>query len=298
MAEYLAIPALSQSILQTMLDECPRAAWFDSWLNPKRVIEVSGNAQDVGSVAHSVLLEGHANHVVVIDPKDHPGKTKPYNIPKGFTNDSIKAARDAVIADGKVPLLPEDRDKVAAMVAEALQFIDSLKDSEPAIWRAFQPQCGQSEVTFMWDEDGIPCRIRTDRIATDYRVIADYKTSGMTVEPNRFGRTQVVNNGFYIGAAFYRRGIKALTGKLPVYVWLAQEQEAPYLCSLVGCDPQMLAVGGEKIAYALGQWRKCAQANCWPGYPSRVCYPELPQWVGAQWENRQINEGIDYVSQA
>jgi hypothetical protein len=35
MAEYLAMPALSASLLQTMLEECPAAAWFDSWLNPK-----------------------------------------------------------------------------------------------------------------------------------------------------------------------------------------------------------------------------------------------------------------------
>ena len=34
MAEYLAAPAVSASIVKTIISECPRAAWFESWLNP------------------------------------------------------------------------------------------------------------------------------------------------------------------------------------------------------------------------------------------------------------------------
>lgn len=291
MDEYLSMPAVSQGTLALALDECPRAAWFASHLNPKRVTEVSEKAQDVGSVAHSVLLEGHADNVVVIDPAEHrskPTKASPDgNIPDGWTNDAIKAARDLVLAEGKIPLLPVDRDRVAAMVAEALEFIDSLRETEPAIWAMFQKDCGKSEVTFVADLDGAVCRCRTDRIAIESPVVvADYKTSLMSVHPDRWGRKQLPQYNF--GAALYRRIIKAHVGHDPVYVWLAQMQEPPYLCSLIGSDPAWIAIGDARVEAALKLWRECAKAGKWPGHPNRVCYPEAPQYLVAQAEELEI----------
>jgi len=63
-----------------------------------------------------------------------------------------------------------------------------------------------------------------------------------------------------------------------------QESSAPYLCSLVGVDPQGFAIGGAKVDYGLKLWRRCARINEWPAYPSRVCYPEIPAWEVARWE--------------
>ena len=31
MEQYLALPAVSASLVRHMVDECPKAAWFDSW---------------------------------------------------------------------------------------------------------------------------------------------------------------------------------------------------------------------------------------------------------------------------
>jgi hypothetical protein len=294
MADYLAIKALSNTPLRAIVDECPRAAWFASHLNPNPVRKQS-DAMSLGTVAHGLLLEGSLDKLVVIDPLDHPAE-KTGNIPDGWTNKSIRAARDDAIAAGKCPLLPEAYEAVRSMVTVALDFIGALQHTEPAIWRAFQPGGGMSEVTMVWQEGADIGKLRTDRISGDYSVVVDYKTSAMSVEPDRWGRTQMANLGHDFGAAWYRRGIKAATGQDATYVYLCQEVESPFLCSLVGLDPARMAFGDEKVAAALKLWEQCVRTGQWDGYPNRVCYPEMNQWERNRWDEKQGigADGIPY----
>jgi|GEM_PF-736210 len=295
MAEYLAIPALSAGVVRTIVDRCPRAAWWESWLNPNRPADDTA-ASDAGTIAHAILLEGSVECLTVIDPNDHPAKTKPFNIPVGWGNSSIRAARDEARAAGKIPILPGEVAEIKSMVAAATDFILSLDQSEPAICGAFAPSGGQSEVTMVWQEGETLCKLRADRIRNDHAVIIDYKTSAMSVQPDRWGRTQLVAMGHYVGAAWYRRGVRALTGVDPAYVFLCQETAAPYLCSLNGVDPSGMELGDEKVGAGLREWQQCAAANQWPAYPARVCYPELPVYERMRWDERNGigGDGIPY----
>lgn len=295
MAEYLAMPAVSASILKTIIERCPQAAWFDSWLNEHRATERATRGMDAGSIAHSILLEGSRDCVAVIDPRHYPTKTTG-NIPEGWTNKDIRQARDNAIADGKIPVLADAMAEIEAMVKAARAFLDSIRSDEPAIYAAFEPGGGDSELTMVWGDDGVVCRIRPDRIATDRRLIVDYKTGGTTAEPDTWGRTQMIRMGYYTSAAFYRRGVQALCGERPDYVFLVQEQAPPFLCSLVGVDAAGYELGAQKISHALKLWRTCALRDKWPAYPTRVCYPELPPWEVARWEEAQGNlaQGIPY----
>lgn len=299
MATYLATKAVSASLVKTILDQCPRAAWHSSWLNPHQDRQ-STAAMDTGTIVHQILLEGHMDGIVVIDPRYHPVE-KTGAIPAGWMNKSIKAARDAARDAGKIPVLIGDMAEIEAMVASGRAFIESLKDTEPAIWAAFQPDGGDSELTMIWQDgdtllrgdDGTLCRMRPDRISKDRRVIIDVKTSAMSVEPDSFGRRQMISMGYYISAAFYRRGIEDMYGISPAYVFLAIETAPPYLCSLVGIDPAGFELGGAKVEAGLNAWRSCARSGNWPGYPNRVCYPELPPWEQARWEEKEAQDIID-----
>lgn len=293
MAEYLKMPAVSASLLKATVDACPRAAWHWSWLNPHPPVDNGDAATSAGTVAHSILLEGSTDCVAVIDPQDHPNE-KGGGFASGWTNKSIKAAKAAAIAAGKVPVLPDEMRKIKAMVDAAREFIESLRATEPAIWAAFQPSGGESELTIVWDDGGTLCRIRPDRISTDRRIIVDYKTGGTSAEPDTWGRAQMVRMGYYTSAAFYRRGAQAAFGVTPDYIFLVQEQEAPYLCSLVGIDPAGCALGERRIARALRTWKACASANSWPGYPTRVCYVEIPQWEHSRDEAIEVARGSPY----
>jgi hypothetical protein len=94
--------------------------------------------------------------------------------------------------------------------------------------------------------------------------------------------------GYYLSAAWYRRGVLALTGVSPAYVFLAQEVETPYLCSLVGVNPAIIDAADAAIERGLATWRRCVETNTWPAYPTRVCYPDAPAYMLAQWEEQQV----------
>lgn len=292
-AEYLAIPAVSQGVLQTLLDRCPSAARFDSYLNADRPRDTS-DEMDCGTIAHEILLEGSTAGICVIDPNEYPAD-KGGAIPIGWTNKAIRAARDGARAAGLVPILKPRMGEINAMVDAAHAYIESLKNTEPAIWAAFQPQGGESELTLVWRDDEILCRARTDRISKDMKLIVDYKTTSSNVEPNRWARTQLLD--YYVGAAFYRRGVRILCDTTPAYVYLVQSTEPPYLCSLIGLDPHFVDLGDRKITAALNAWRKCLADDSWPGFPARVCYPVTPAWIEAEWQDREASEPIDYASQ-
>jgi len=291
MQDYLDMPAVSASLLKTIITRCPKAAWYESWMNTEREHDTS-KAMDAGTIAHGILLEGSEAGIEVIDPNDHPAE-KTGAIPSGWTNKSIKAARDAAREAGKIPILLDDYGTIKDMVGMAREFIESLRTTEPAIWTAFQPEGGESEVTMVWNDGETPCRIRPDRIAADRKLIVDYKTGGTSAEPGLWGRTQMVRMGYYTSAAFYLRGVKALCDVVPAYVWLVQEQEAPFLCSLVGLDPHAAELGARKIEYALSLWRQCITSGQWPAYPTRVCYPEIPTWEDAAFDEQEMN-AIEY----
>jgi hypothetical protein len=295
MAEYLALPALSQEPVRLIIDQCERAAWWSSYLNTNKP-RTDTDGTDAGTIAHAILLEGSEAGVAIIDPADHPNVTKDkdgvYATPTGWGNKSIRAARDAARAAGKIPLLPDKIGDIRAMVEAAREFIESCRKDEPAIWEAFQPGRGQSELTMLWKEGDTLCRMRADRIHDDRSVICDYKGSAQSVEPERFGRVQLP--AYSIGAAWYQRGCEKLTGKRPAYVYLAQECEPPYLCSLVGSDPARLALAHEKVQEGLARWQECVKLGRWAGYPPRVVYPEIKPWEIDDWMRRQ---GVEMDSQ-
>lgn len=285
MEKYLAMPAASASLLITLLDRCPRAAWHDSWMNPKRPADASTPAQSVGTLAHALLLEKSKARLEVIDPNKYPAKTTGA-IPEGWTNTAIKAARDLAIAEGKIPVFPAVAEGVEGMVVEARAYLASISQSEPAIHDLFQPNGGRSEVTIVWEEDGFLFRMRPDRWGV--ALMGDLKTTKATAEPNRWARTQLFGMSYYVAAAFYRRGLERATGKRLPYIYLVQEQAAPYLCSLVGLDAAAQELGQRKAEEAIARWKECMSSGRWTGYPNRVVYPEPPRWQLAE-------EGIDQV---
>lgn len=289
MDEYLAMPAVSASVLIATESQCPYAGWYQSWLNTEREAGIADKAQDAGSIAHAILLEGSEAAVSIIDPNDHPAE-KTGAIPTGWTNKSIKLARDAAREQGKIPILLDDMLEIRDMVSAARRFIDLVKIRQPTIWAMFQPNGGDSELTITWQDGKTPCRIRPDRISTDRRIIVDYKTGGTTAEPNTWGRLQMIRMSYYVSAAFYQRGVQSACNVIPAYVWLVQEQSAPFLCSLVGLGSQASERGHQRVQLALRTWEQCAVANDWPAYPADIVEPEFPAYEDARVEAEMYSD--------
>ncbi len=279
MADYLKLPALSASLLKTIIDECPAAAWWSSWLNPQQPAKDDTSESDIGTIAHALLLEGNEDGLAVIDPNDYPAKTTGA-IPQGWTNNAIRSARDNARLEGKIPILANDVAEIRAMVQAAKAFI-----SKSDIGLSFDG--GDSEVTMLWLDGDTLCKMRPDRISKNNKVVINYKTTSSSIAPDAWGRGAFLDH--YVGAAWYRRGIQAICGVECEYVYLVQSVNAPYLCSLVGVDPHAFSLGAAKCEYALREWQACVAKNSWPAYPNKICYPILPGWVETQWAEKEAH---------
>lgn len=290
MADYLKIRAVSAGVLRTLIEECPAAAMYCSTFSEEPKPADDTDASDFGSVVHSILFEGSTDCVVVVDPEEHPAE-KTGAIPAGWTNKSIRAARDQIRLLNKIPVLKKDFASIAAAVASAQRFIESLNGTDAhRVWAAFQPGCAKREETIEFQWHGMSCKIRPDLLSNDGRTIVDGKSTMTSANPEAWARSQMYGRGLYLSAAFYQVGVEITIGTRPEYLFLVISQEAPYLCSLVGVDPHGMDLAHRQIEWAIKEWIRCAKAGKWPGYPNNICYIETPAWLESQWTDREMGQ--------
>jgi hypothetical protein len=268
-------PSLTSTIARILMSDSPLHAWTTHpRLNPAFENKEAGHF-DIGTAAHGLLLEGEAN-VEVVDADSW--RTK-----------AAQERRDAAYAAGKQPLLTHQWIELERMVQAAAKQLEAV-DADPVIFGS-----GHAEQTLIWHEDGVTCRARLDWLHDTYFAIDDYKTTGRSANPDGFSRT-LFNIGYDIQAAFYLRGLEALTGVTADWRWVVQETEPPYALSVVGMTPAALEIANAKVDRAISKWRRCLTTGRWPGYPTDICYAELPGWAEAKWLEQEAREMEDIAS--
>jgi hypothetical protein len=267
-ADPCKAPSLSASIATVLCTQSPaHARHAHPRLNPdfKREVE---DKFDLGSAAHDVLLEG-AENVAVIDASD-------------FRTKDAKAARDIARAANKIPILKHRWDSVLEMVNAIRSQLMRHQDGRELFSH------GAAEQTLVWQEPdygGIWCRARADYLRGNQ--ISDLKTTSASAEPDAWTRT-MFGMGSDIQAAFYLRGLKAITGHDGAFRFCVVEAYAPYALSVVALDPGALVMAQKKCLYALETWHRCLESNEWPGYPTRTCYAEMPPYLEAAWTAKEL----------
>jgi hypothetical protein len=264
-------PSLSKSIIQTLISQSPAHARVQHpRLNPdfQRVEE---DKFSLGTAAHQMFLEGIDS--VAVCP---------------FDNWKTKAAQEAKAearAYGKIPMLAVQYDECLAMV-DAIRRQSDEHPTEPALFAD-----GKAEQTLVWEEDGVLCRARLDWLRDDLVATDDLKTCRASANPEQWTRT-----AFGIGAdiqqAFYTRGIRAVTGRDPIFRFVVAETVPPYAISVVSMGSDVLAIANKKIDYALDKWRRCLDSGKWPSYDQRIAWLELPTWEENRWLSRELRESV------
>jgi hypothetical protein len=275
---------LSSSIANLLINRSPLHAWTaHPRLNPSWQPD-DDSKYDVGTVAHSMLLEGAAN----VDVCDYDS----------WRSNDAKEARDQSRANGRTPLLTHQFHEVINMcnaVAEQLKAFDA--DPVPLTG-------GTPEQTMVWQDPatGVWCRARIDWLHDDLSAIDDLKTTTRLAHPEAFAKN-LYSYGCDVQAAFYLRGMRALhpdsvffddaSGKaLSVapavqWRWIVVETSPPYGLSVVEPGPAVLELADAKVDAALKLWAECLERNVWPGYPTKVATAELPAWEEARWLARE-----------
>lgn len=285
MADYLALPALSSGVAHDCISLSPYEAWYGSVFNPARV-DTPNEASDTGTCAHAMLLEGSDAKICIIQPEDYPSKpTKAEpegKVPKGWTNDAIRAARDAARSNGLIPLLPWDMPPIRDMVSEAKRYLSTTKIPDLLA-------TGKPEQTIIWYEGDVMCKARPDWLSDGSLV--HFKTTKMSVRPEPFART-VGNMGYDFALMFYLRGLSVAASDMDVdHYILAQRQDAPYVCKLFDLTAARADVVSRQVERAIGVWARCQASGKWPAYDGSVHSIDLTPWELAQAEEDMLTDG-------
>ena len=262
MAEYQARKAVSAGFLWRMVNDCPAQAYWESCFNPASVREEARHFDD-GIALHCAVLEPHllARQIVEIDADNY--RTK-----------AAQEARDRAYLDGRTPMLASDWAKVQEMRL-------AIERSDAA--ELFFGD-GQSEVSYTWEWDGVPCKARADRIAGGHLI--DLKTA-VSASPRAFQRA-MIRDGHHLRAAWYIDGWQEQGrddgGGLPPprdYLFVVVAKLAPHLVSIFPLSERAIEKGRLLYRKGLATFRQCQETGVWPGY-GEAAPIELPTWYEYQ----------------
>lgn len=213
------------------------------------------DAFDFGSAAHGLVL-GVGAPIAEIHFDDW--RTK-----------AAQAARDDARAQGHVPLLYKDAQKVRDM-ADALSShtlaMHLLSDGKPEV------------SAYAEDPDtGVLRRGRFDFLGP--RVLTDYKTS-VTADPDAFGRT-AATYGYHQQAAWYLDLARDLGHPAGAFAFIVQMKEPPYLVTVVTLDQRAEDRGRELNRRALDLYARCRAEGRWPSYAADDTFAvvDIPRWA-------------------
>ena len=259
-------PSLSASIAHILLTQ---SAWHAWWAHPRLNPAYQPQEDekfDLGTAAHAYLLEGESGFAIIQAPD--------------WRKKLAKEARDDARRNGKIPLLADRWGDVQGMALAAGQQLDANEDPPRPLAN------GKPEQTLVWQEDGAWCRARLDWLHDDRKTIDALKTTGASANPDVWTRA-LFGAGHDVQAAFYLRGLKALTGITAAFRFVVQETFPPYALSVIGLAPDALALAEAKVKYALTLWRHCVELNEWRGYPRHTCWAITPAWETMRWGEQE-----------
>jgi hypothetical protein len=242
--------SLSQSRAKVLLDEGGPAKFHAALTEPR----VEKREFDEGTAVHAVLLGKGGERLVHIDGDNY--RTK-----------AAQEARDAAYTAGKTPMLTHQRQAVEKIVAGIPTEIRDLF------------RHGQAEVSMFWrDPSGLWLRGQMDYYIPGVGII-DLKTMRDTT--NRAFTRAVWDHRYYMQAAWYRRGVEALTGELLPYIVVGVEKTAPYLSRAKRITEDYLAVGEAHMDQAIATYLHCVETETWPGHPTAIDDLDPPPWASA-----------------
>jgi hypothetical protein len=264
-------PSLSASIAKLLAEKTPMHAWAQHpRLNPgfERIEE---EKFDVGNFAHQLILEGEDN-IVVVDADSW--RTK-----------AAQEEREGARAEGRIALLAKDYARVT-VATHAIRAQIAARLDEPRLFSD-----GKPEQTLVWRESTaygpIWCRARVDWLHDDFSALDDLKTTAASANPVIWSNKTLWQIGGDVQAAFYRRGVKELTGKEPVFRFVVAENKIPFALGVCSPGPDALQFGDEKVDAAITLWAKCLSENSWPAYPQGIHYFDVPMWASLQFDELQ-----------
>ncbi|MBU0705041.1 MAG: PD-(D/E)XK nuclease-like domain-containing protein [Chloroflexi bacterium] len=249
--DYHAGPGLSSSALKAVL-KSPLHYRHEYLLGNKGG---SSAAMNLGSLVHTLILE--------------PEKYSDEYLSVDVTTRNTKAYKEAVAANPEKTLILADELETATAIRDAIR-------ANPTALTLIEG--ARREVSLYWHQDGRLCKCRPDAWRGDIRLCADLKTTA-DASPLEFQRS-IVKYGYHISAAWYCRGIHAITGHYPAHwAWVAVETKPPYAVMVYAADETLLERGDTLCQEAIARLEACETTGRWPAYSDQIETITLPAWA-------------------
>lgn len=225
----------------------------------------------IGHAAHRLVL-GRGQDIVELDAMD-------------WRKPDVRVERDQVLADGRIPLLPDEHEQVMDMASAVLD--------HPHAAKIFAPGAGTPELSLFWQERvvwtnpgdktehttkimrrGRPDWVSRLRLPDGRLIVADYKTAE-SAEPRTFMRS-AADHGYHMQAGGNLDAVHTLLGEEAAYLLVVQEKVKPYVVTVVELDSVALMWGRELNSAALRVYARCMTTGRWPGYADDIVPGRLP----------------------
>lgn len=216
------------------------------------------------------MVQGQANHCMVLEPERFPEQfvVYPGAVRRGKEWDAFKAEA------GNKTILTKHQHETAISVAEAVL-------AHPVATQYLDRAGAEFEKTLTWSdpETGTLCKGRLDVLRLqELPAIVDLKQT-RAIDDRAFSAA-VVRYGYHgqLGG-WYRRGVRAVTGRdLPVVI-IAHEAAPPHDVAVYRLDEAALELGDQLASRLLSRYLACEEAGTWPGAHPVEETLSLPAWA-------------------
>lgn len=243
-------PSISSSGLRTIWSESPAHYWAGSALNPKRAPAADKPQFAVGRLAHKLLLEGRAGFEdeFAVRPEEW----------SDWRSKDAKMWREAMLAEGKTVVTPEDMELVVGM-AESLRAHPLVK----APYRILDGMVEKSLV-FRHAETGVWLKSRPDVIPNDSGDLVDLKTT-VSVTTDALEKS-LGSYGYQMQAALAAMALKATTGiEMQSFSFVWVEKAPPFCVRVTALRSEDLLRGAMQVDAAARIFADCLESGVWHG---------------------------------
>ena len=229
--------------------------------------------------ATPALIFGQALHAALLTPEDY-GRQFAVMPNADRRTKAGSEAWDAAAAEA------QGRTQIAFDWAEQIAGMVQAVRGNPMAARLLD---GPHETSYFWADalTGEACKCRTDAETDigDMHLIVDVKTC-QDASTDTFMR-DALHYGYDVQAAMYTDGVRTVTDREAMFVFIAIEKNPPYAVNILQADTLFMQHGQDRYRHLLGLYHECRQRNQWPGYTGfdgDIASLGLPAWLAKDYQ--------------
>lgn len=148
---------------------------------------------------------------------------------------------------------------------------------------------GAPEVSIVWqDKTGVLCKGRIDCLRDSVKRFTDYKTSRDVTRPGNV----IAHLGYDFQLAFYRRGLRQLTGEDWGADLVMQKNHGSFVVRAAPVSDDDLNAMDDRIEELLPRIAQAQRSGFWPGYEDDEVFA-VPEWRLQQANSEPLELTID-----